>query len=63
MADHEVGGLYPIDLASDFDDDEDSGKAIWDDLASEIGGGAATVDTPATAMAAAPPRERKRVVG
>uniref|UniRef100_A0A0E0PKU0 PUM-HD domain-containing protein n=1 Tax=Oryza rufipogon TaxID=4529 RepID=A0A0E0PKU0_ORYRU len=48
MADHEVGGLYPIDLASDVDDDEDSGKAIWDDLASEIGGGAATVDTPAT---------------
>uniref|UniRef100_A0A0D9ZXI3 PUM-HD domain-containing protein n=1 Tax=Oryza glumipatula TaxID=40148 RepID=A0A0D9ZXI3_9ORYZ len=60
MADHEVGGLYPIDLGrmdmmtalgfvgSDVDDDEDSGKAIWDDLASEIGGGAATVDTPAT---------------
>ena len=61
MADHKVGGqpeLGRMDMmttlttlgfvGSDVDVDEDSGKAIWDDLASEIGGGAATVDTPAT---------------
>uniref|UniRef100_A0A0E0DQ02 PUM-HD domain-containing protein n=1 Tax=Oryza meridionalis TaxID=40149 RepID=A0A0E0DQ02_9ORYZ len=59
MADHEVGGLPELGrmdrmmsalgfIGSDVDDDEDSGEAIWDDLASEIGGGAATVDTPAT---------------
>lgn len=63
MADHNVGGqpeLGRMDMmttlttlgfvGSDVDVDEDSGKAIWDDLASEIAAAAPPpwIDTPAT---------------
>uniref|UniRef100_A0A0D9ZXH6 BED-type domain-containing protein n=1 Tax=Oryza glumipatula TaxID=40148 RepID=A0A0D9ZXH6_9ORYZ len=63
MADHKVGGLPELGrmdmmttlttlgfVGSDVDVDEDSGKAIWDDLASEIAAAAPPpwIDTPAT---------------
>ncbi|KAF0925983.1 hypothetical protein E2562_019051 [Oryza meyeriana var. granulata] len=59
MAGHE-GGVQPefgrMDTMSELGfvgsdvDDEDSGKAIWDNLASEGGGGCCAVDTPATSL-------------
>uniref|UniRef100_A0A0E0DPZ1 Uncharacterized protein n=1 Tax=Oryza meridionalis TaxID=40149 RepID=A0A0E0DPZ1_9ORYZ len=48
-------------VGSDVDVDEDSGKAIWDDLASEIAAAAPPpwIDTPATFLLWPPPHRRR----